>query len=247
MNKTVLITGSSKRIGAAIAQKFALSSWNVIVHYNKSKRDALNLIKELNKPHSRIEVLQADLCDSKKRKSLLKEAFTLFSHIDLLINNASYFKYDDALDINNKIWDRAIETNLKAPIDLSTYYYKSIKKKGCIINIIDNKILNPNPDFFSYTVSKFGLEGATKLLAMRFAPKIRVFGIAPGITLQSGDQTIQNFKKVHNNNPLNSGATPEEIADTCVFLEKIQSMTGFTIPIDGGHSMYNYGKDIQYT
>ena len=110
-----------------------------------------------------------------------------------------------------------------------------------------NKILNPNPDFFSYTVSKFGLEGATKLLAMRFAPKIRVFGIAPGITLQSGDQTIQNFKKVHNNTPLNSGATPEEIAATCVFLEKIQSMTGFTIPIDGGHSMYNYGKDIQYT
>ena len=66
---------------------------------------------------------------SKQRKSLLKEAFTLFNHIDLLINNASYFKYDDALDINNKIWDRAIETNLKAPIDLSTYYYKSIKKE----------------------------------------------------------------------------------------------------------------------
>jgi NAD(P)-dependent dehydrogenase (short-subunit alcohol dehydrogenase family) len=247
MNKTVLITGSSKRIGGAIAAKFALSSWNVIIHYNKSKRDALNLFKKLNNHDSRIEVLKADLCDARQRKNLLRDAFKLFNHIDLLINNASYFKYDDALDINNKIWDRAIETNLKAPIDLSTHYYKSIKKKGCIINIIDNKILNLNPDFFSYTVSKFGLEGATKLLAMKFAPKIRVFGIAPGITLQSGDQTTLNFKKVHNKNPLNSGATPEEIADTCIFFEKVKSITGFTIPIDGGHSMYNYGKDIQYT
>ena len=234
----ILLTGGSRGIGRALLNIFLEDGSEV--HVISRKFDD-------NQSDPNLIFHSLDLTNTGRVNEFAENFIESYGIPDLLINNASYFKYDDVLDINNKIWDKAIETNLKAPIDLSTYYYKSIKKKGCIINIIDNKILNPNPDFFSYTVSKFGLEGATKLLAMRFAPKIRVFGIAPGITLQSGDQTIQNFKKVHNNNPLNSGATPEEIADTCVFLEKIQSMTGFTIPIDGGHSMYNYGKDIQYT
>jgi len=235
-----LVTGGSKRIGKAICRKLASKDNNVIIHYNKSGKEAATLCKQLNK-NNKIEsiTVQADLNNPneiKKIFSLLKKKYII---IDCLINNASTFNYDNLKKITNKSWNKHIIPNLYSPLILSKEFAKHLPSniKGNIINIIDQRVLNLTPHFLSYTVSKSGLWTITKTLALELAPQIRVNAIGPGPTIKSKFQTEEDFKLQCQLLPLQSGAKPEEIAETILFILKVKSITGQIIALDGGQHL----------
>ncbi|MBF96962.1 MAG: Glucose 1-dehydrogenase 4 [Alphaproteobacteria bacterium MarineAlpha9_Bin4] len=235
-----LVTGGSKRIGKAISRKLASENKNVIIHYNKSKKEAVNLCKELSKNNEIISIsIHADLNEPKeiiKIFNFLKKKSII---VNCLINNASSFNYDNLSQVTNSSWNKHINPNLYAPIILSKEFAKKLPKgiTGNIINIIDQRVLNLTPHFLSYTVSKSGLWTVTKTLALELAPKIRVNAIGPGPTIKSKFQTEKEFKFQCKSLPLQYGAKPEEVAETVLFLLKVKSITGQLIALDGGQHL----------
>ena len=235
-----LVTGGSKRIGKAICKKLASKDNNVIIHYNKSRKEAVTLCKELNKNNKITSItVQADLNnpnDIKNIFSLLKKKSII---INCLINNASAFNYDNLKKITTKSWNEHIIPNLYSPLILSKEFAKNLPSniRGNIINIIDQRVLNLTPHFLSYTVSKSGLWTITKTLALELAPQIRVNAIGPGPTIKSKFQTDEDFKLQCQSLPLQSGAKPEEVAETILFLLKVKSITGQIIALDGGQHL----------
>ncbi len=235
-----LVTGGSKRIGKSIVKKLASENSNVIIHYNKSRKEALALCKELKKNTNVISMaIQADLnkpYQVKKIFSILKKKSIV---IDCLINNASTFDYDNLKKMTLNSWNNHIVPNLYAPLMLSKEFAEAlpINKNGNIINIIDQRVLNLTPHFLSYSVSKSGLWTITKTLALELAPKIRVNAIGPGPTIKSKLQTEKEFSLQCKSLPLQQGATPDQVAETISFLLKVKSITGQIIALDGGQHL----------
>ena len=235
-----LITGGSKRIGKSISKKLASENKNIVVHYNKSRKDALALCKELNKNKNIISMaIQADLNKPNQVKNIFSVLKKKSIIIDCLINNASAFNYDNLQKLTSHSWNNHIVPNLYAPLILSKEFTKALppKKSGNILNIIDQRVLNLTPHFLSYTVSKSGLWTITKTLALELAPKIRVNAIGPGPTIKSKFQTENEFKLQCKSLPLKHGATPEQVAETISFLLKVESITGQIIALDGGQHL----------
>ena len=182
-NKTVLITGSSKRVGRSIAMKLAERGFNVAIHYNKSSKESYSLQKELKKYNVKVKTFQLDLQKTDKIKVFFKKVVNYFGEVNILINNASTFEFDSIKNATIKSYDKHLDVNLKAPFFLSKYFVEARgKKKGNIINILDQRVMNTTPYFTSYTISKSALLTLTRSLALSLAPKIRVNAIAPGPT-----------------------------------------------------------------
>ena len=164
------------------------------------------------------------------------------------MNNASVFEFDEINSLKTVEWDSMHAANLRAPILLSRDFSRLLPDgvEGNIINLLDQKIANLNPDFFSYTISKAGLEAATHTLAMALAPRIRVNAVAPGLTLVSGDQTPENFTQAHRMTPLGRAGKLDDIVAAVLFLLNTQSVTGQTIFIDGGQRLMPLDRDVMY-
>jgi NAD(P)-dependent dehydrogenase (short-subunit alcohol dehydrogenase family) len=246
--KGVLITGAAKRIGAEIARSLAAAGWHVLVHYHSSQAVAEQLRASIEERGGRATLLQADLGNADERARLIQSAFAACPKLEALINNASVFKYD-AWD--NIAWDNlahSFEVNAVAPLHLSQQFALALGKDvtGCIINMLDNKIFAPNPDYLSYSTSKFALYGIMQMLARALAPHVRVCGIAPGITLVSGEQAAANFAVAHTLNPLGKGCTPEQIAGAARFILDTPSYNGQVITIDGGEVLAPHGRDVAF-
>ena len=189
-NKTVLITGSSKRIGRSIALKLAEKGFNIAIHYNKSRKESDSLQKELEIYKIKVKTFKLDLQKTNRIKPFFKSIVNYFGEINVLINNASTFEFDSIKSSTINSYDKHLDVNLKAPFFLSKYFVEAIgKKKGNIINILDQRVMNTTPYFTSYTISKSALLTLTRSLALSLAPKIRVNAIAPGPTLKSIRQT----------------------------------------------------------
>ncbi len=235
-----LITGASKRIGKSISKKLADENKNIIVHYNKSKKEAFELCKELNKNKKNIFMpIPADLNQPKQVKDIFNTLKKKSIIVDCLINNASTFNYDNLKKVTANSWNNHINPNLYAPLILSQEFYKALpsNKRGNIINILDQRVLNLTPHFLSYTVSKSGLWTLTKMLALELAPRIRVNAIGPGPTIKSKFQSDKEFNMQCKSLPLQEGASPEQVAETVSFLLKIKSITGQMIALDGGQHL----------
>ena len=246
--RTVLITGAAVRVGAAIARALAADGWNTIVHYNGSAPEAEALAAEIAAAGGACRVIQADLKDQEDVESLMDRCVAFFGPLDCLINNASTFYYDDIFSVT---WDSLhdhLSSNLIAPVLLSRDFVRCFRNDGdgCIVNILDQKLTNLNPDFVSYTVGKAGLAALTAMLAMALAGRIRVCGIAPGIALISGKQTPESFEKAWRAPPLNRSTTPEEIAACVQYILSSPSMTGNTIVLDGGENLAGRGRDVAF-
>ena len=239
LKKTILITGGAKRIGANIAEVLVKNNYNVIIHFNKSRQEAVNLCKKLNKKEKVAYPIQGNLMFEKEVKAVFSDAYKKLSPITGLINNASTFKYDNLKTVSNKNWDYHINPNLKAPVMLSKYFVNFLPKntRGNIINIIDQRVMNLTPHFFSYTVSKSALWTITKTMALELAPNIRVNAIGPGPTLKSTFQTDKEFKKQCKSMPLQVGTSPNEISSAVLFLLSIDSITGQLLILDGGQHL----------
>lgn len=246
--KRILITGGGRRIGRALALGFGAAGWHVIVHHNASRNEAEAVVGTITGEGGSAETVQADLARPAAAKEMLA-GLLAGGAIDGLINNAAAFKYDAPEDIDEAFWDHAMATNLRAPVQLSSIYCRAVRERGdqgLIINILDNKLFALNPDFFSYTVSKAALLAATKMMAMAFAPAVRVCAIAPGITLQSGRQTRESFEKAHRMNPLGRGCTPADIVGAAIFIAETACMTGQVVTLDGGQSLMRLPRDVAF-
>jgi NAD(P)-dependent dehydrogenase (short-subunit alcohol dehydrogenase family) len=243
--KKIIITGAATRIGAAIAKSLANFNIKILLHYNKSYSEVKKLKMMLEEFGAEIFLIKADLNKTNETKKIIPYAYKTMKGIDCLINNASIFENDNIEKFDEKGFDKHLNTNLKSPSLLSRDFFKYIKKnKGNIINIIDQRIFKLTPHFFSYTLSKTGLETLTKVSAMKFAPCVRVNAIAPGPTLKNKRQTEKHFKKQWQATLLKKKVDTENICSTIKFLIKNDNITGHIVPVDSGQSMAWLTPDI---
>ena len=241
MNKTIFITGAAKRIGKEIALTFKELGWNIIIHYNSSKKDADDLADQINKdnPNS-AKTVQGNLDIKEDVQRILSEVSETFPSIDVLVNNASTFYPTPIDEISEDHWDKLIGSNLKGPLFLIQGLKKQLQaSKGSIINITDTNLSKGVPNFSIYSAAKAGLEAITKGLARELAPDIKVNAIAPGAMLEPPDVTWteEQKNKVIENIPLNRMGSEKDIADAVSFLARSEYITGQIIKVDGGRSL----------
>ena len=241
MNKTVFITGAAKRIGKEIALSFKELGWNIIIHYNSSKEDALNLAKEINNANKNTAItVQGNLDVKEDVNAIIKEVLDAFPSIDLLINNASTFYPTPIDDISEEHWEKLVGSNLKGPLFLIQGLKQKLKEsKGSIINITDTNLSKGVANYSIYSAAKAGLESITKGLARELAPEIKANAIAPGAMLEPPDVTWteEQKSKVIESIPLKRMGSEKDIAEAVNFLAHSQYITGQIIKVDGGRSL----------
>jgi len=237
--RNVLITGGARRIGRSITAGLASAGWNVVLHYRRSGDEADAFLNELEQHGVRVVSLAADLRDEGQVLSLFDRASNALGPITALINNASIFEEDTVQTVTRESWDGHMEVNLRAPFVLSQQLAARLPdgEMGSIINIIDQRVWNPTPEFTSYTLSKMGLWGATQVLAKSLAPRVRVNAIGPGPTLKSVHQTDDEFAAEVDMAPLKRDVTPEDISRGVQFILDSPTMTGQMIALDSGQHM----------
>lgn len=250
--KTALVTGGAKRIGRAIALALAERGWDVVVHYGQSEADALIVVQEILDSGRRAVAIQCDLTNEAAVKSLLALANLAIgpesAPITCVVNNASKFEHDSAADFSMGVLDAHMHANLVAPILLAQALHAltPVDGRAVVINLLDQKLFNPNPDFFSYTLSKAALHSATTMLAQALAPALRVVGVAPGITLISANQTAEGFTKAHSHTPLGRSSTENDIAAAVCFAAESPAITGTTLLVDGGQHLFPSQRDVMF-
>ena len=249
MTKTALITGAAKRIGKGIALALAGEGYDIAVHFSESKIDAQNLREQLEHFGIKAACLEADLMDDQQISSLVERACDkLGNELTLLINNASIFEEDSLKTMTLESWDRHIFTNLKAPAFLSKTFANQVSRcaldqnsellsKSNIINIIDQKVLNMNPNFLTYTLAKSGLWNLTRLSAQALGPEIRVNAIGPGPVLKASHQSEEHFHKQRKDTILGRGSDVDEICNAIRFILVSPGFTGQMLSIDGGEHL----------
>jgi len=241
----IIITGAATRIGAAIAKKLSGLGVEIVIHYNKSKTNAVKLQKELIKNKTKVYLVKGDLSKEKDLKKIIKFAKSKMKYFDCLINNASLFENDNLKNFTSKGWDAHLDVNLKAPAYLTKEFAKNTKgKNNNIINIIDQRVFKLTPFFTSYTLSKTGLYTLTKTSAMSLAPNIRVNGIAPGPTIKNKRQSDKHFKKQYLATPLKQQVNVKDICSAVDFFIKNRSTTGQVLAIDSGQNLNWQTADI---
>ena len=245
---TVLITGAARRIGAVTARALAADGWKVLAHYHRSQREAETLANEIRAEGGACETVPADLSKREDIESLVPGCIAAYGPLDCLINNAATFINDSIANVTWETLEAHMVPNLAAPLLLSRDFADNYGDRtgGCIINLLDQKVANLNPDFLSYTVSKVALSGLTQMLAMAFRERIRVCGVAPGVTLISGKQTEESFAKAWRATPLGRSSTPEQIVDCIRFILTTPSYNGQTIFLDGGESLQKRARDVAF-
>ena len=240
-NRTVLITGAAKNIGATIAKELHSSGMKIIIHYNHSQKEATKLVDELNdlRENSAIKI-QADLKKKECYSMLINAALDFTGKIDVLINNASAFYPTPLNDINEKNWNELININLKAPLFISKLAAESLKENnGCIINITDIHASNPLINHAIYCISKAGLIILTKSLAKELAPNIRVNAISPGAITWPDGMDSKTKENIINQTVLKKMGNAEDIAKTVIFLiEDASYITGQILNVDGGKTLF---------
>jgi NAD(P)-dependent dehydrogenase (short-subunit alcohol dehydrogenase family) len=237
--KTVLVTGGAKRLGRAIALHLGAAGWSVAVHYNVSQGDAEETVAALHTKGVHAAALNADLSMEEDSQRLIARANKAVGPLTALVNNASVFESDTIATLTRESWDKHMETNLRAPIVLAQNFAEQLPDgaEGAIVNLLDQRLLKPTPQFLSYGVSKAGLHWLTVTLAQALAPRIRVNAVAPGPTLRNARQSEAHFKKQQASTILGRGATPEDVAAATHYLIESRAVTGQMIAVDGGQHL----------
>jgi len=238
----ILVTGGAKRLGAAIARRLAADGHAVVIHYGRSGEAAAALAEEVGAAGT----VQGDLAAVEAAGDLFARAVEVAGGaIDGLVNSASLFEFDSPAAIDAGLAARLYAVNCTMPV-LLAQALAAQGAGGAVVNILDQKLANPNPDFFSYTLSKAALAEATVLMAQAHAPAVRVNAVAPGLTLPSGDQTPAQFAAVASANLLRHPVGAERVADAVAWLLGAQSVTGQTVFVDCGQRFVKSARDVMF-
>lgn len=243
-NGAALVTGGAKRIGRAICLELARAGFDIAIHHRASKDEAAGLAREIEDVGRRAVALSADLTDAVETHALIGRAVEALGPLSVLVNNASVFA-DDRLDtITGESWNAHLDTNLRAPVLLAQTFARQAPEGSAIVNILDQRVLKPDPRFFSYGLSKAALWHATRTMAQALTPRIRVNGVGPGPTLPSVHQTAEEFEAEARAVPLARAGSPEAVAATVRWLVDAELVTGQMIAVDGGQHLAWQTPDI---
>jgi len=236
MTKAALVTGGARRIGRAITLALAEAGYAVVIHANRARAEADKLHGEIVQSGGKAAVVHADLADHSQVAALVPAATKAIGPITLLVNNAAMFEPDEIGRLGRALWDRQFAANLRAPVFLAEAFAAQALAGGdaSIVNVLDQRVLKPTPQFVSYALAKSGLHTATRMLAQALAPNVRVNAVAPGPTFASQRQRPEDFARQAATLPLGRGPSAEEIAAAVVFLSQARSTTGQTLAVDGG-------------
>jgi len=247
VSRAILITGAGARVGAHFAKGLAADGWHVAVHYNRSKTGAQALVTSIKDAGGHAAVVQANLADPQENDTLIaRSAAALGAPLTALINNASTFTPDTADNFTRETYDFHMEINLRAPLILTQKLAEQLpaKTSGVVINMIDQRVLKPNPTFFTYSTAKAALFWATKTQAQSYAPRLRVNGIGPGPTLASIHQQPGEFDAEAAATPLGYASSPDSLLEGLRYLLGAKSVTGQMIAIDSGQHLTWRTPDI---
>jgi len=248
----VLVTGAARRLGRAIALDLAAHGFDVAVHHRGPADEALHTVAELQALGARAQPFAAELGDEAACRALLPAVAAHFGQVDAVVNNASTFEYDAPASFTMASMERHWRANTAPAVLLAQALHAHLAasgdagRRGCVVNLLDQKLWNPNPDYFSYTLSKAALQAATVMLAQALAPTVRVCGVAPGVTLVSGPMTDGEFTQAHALTPLGRSSTPEDIARTVRFMIESPAITGTTFLVDGGQHLQAQARDVMF-
>ena len=245
--KVVLVTGAARRLGREIALGLAAGGWQVAVHYRNSEADAIKTVADCAGITSAAAAFYADLSDEASVRGLLPDVIARFGRVDAVVNSASTFEHDDAASFSFAALDKHLHSNAGAAIVLAQALHAHVAARhatGAVVNLLDQKLWNQNPDFFSYTLSKAALEAAGTMLALALAPQVRVVGVAPGLTLTSHLLKDEQFEALHKLSPLGRSSTPADVAATVKFALENASITGTTLLVDGGQHLMKFERDF---
>ena len=261
--RTVLVTGSAKRLGREIALALAGAGWQVAVHYRDSLEEATRTSAECTRLSGNSAVFRANLGNEAAVRNLVPRVVAHFGHLDALVNSASTFEHDTATSFSFAAMDKHMRSNAGAAILLAQALHQHLVERdnrtaadqsgdsaapalrlGAVVNLLDQKLWNQNPDFMSYTLSKAALEAANTMLALALAPRVRVVGVAPGLTLTSPMLTPEQFAARHKMALLGQSSTAQDVASTVRFALENQSITGTTLLVDGGQHLMRFERDF---
>lgn len=240
MSRAILITGAGARVGRYLAKGLAADGWDIAIHYNRSKQGAEDLAAAISEQGGKAAIVQGNLFVPQDLDSLIARASdALDKPLNALINNASTFEDDRAGDFTRASYDYHMDVNLRAPVVLTQKLAALLPKgkTGCVINMIDQRVLSPDPTFFTYAMSKSALHWATKTLAQSLAPHIRVNAIGPGPTLKNHRQSDADFAGEAASTLLGTGSPPESLLEAARYLLSATSVTGQMIAVDGGQHL----------
>lgn len=250
--RTVLVTGAAKRLGREIALALARAGWQVAVHYRDSVEDARRTSLECTEISGNSASFRTNLGNEAAVRNLVPRVIAHFGHLDAVVNSASTFEHDDAASFSFAAMDKHMRSNAGAAILLAQALHSHVQERrtagqaarGAVVNLLDQKLWNQNPDFMSYTLSKASLEAANTMLALALAPHVRVVGVAPGLTLTSNLLTDAQFQARHKMALLEHSSTPQDVAAAVRFALDNQSITGTTLVVDGGQHLMRFERDF---
>jgi NAD(P)-dependent dehydrogenase (short-subunit alcohol dehydrogenase family) len=248
--RLVLVTGAARRLGRAIALELAAHGWNVAVHYHRSREDAQATVASLRDAGARADAFDADLMDEAACEALVPAVVQRMGPLHAVVNNASLFEHDDVGSVRYDGLARHWRTNTASAIVLARALHAHRRTApggdACVVNLLDQKLFNPNPDHLSYTLSKAALQAATPLLAQALAPLLRVCGVAPGLTLEGPQIDAQRLAALKAQGLLAHGVEPADVAHAVRFVLENPSITGSTVLVDAGSHLTRRSRDFAF-
>jgi len=251
--RLVLVTGAARRLGRAIALELAAHGWNVAVHYRRSRAEAHETVGALRALGAQAEAFGADLADEAQCEALLPQVVQRMGPLSALVNNASLFEHDDVATLRYETLARHWRSNAAPAIVLARALHAhrtqgaAADGDACVVNLLDEKLFNPNPDHLSYTLSKAALHAATPLLARALAPALRVCGVAPGLTLEGPSIDPLRLAALKSQSPLAHGVEARDVAHAVRFALENPAITGSTLLIDAGSHLMPRERDFAFT
>ncbi|MDE1984978.1 MAG: SDR family oxidoreductase [Alphaproteobacteria bacterium] len=244
--KTVLVTGAAKRLGRAIVLDLARHGWTIALHYHASEKEARATAADAATNGVKVALLKADLSRESETAALVERAAAEIGPLTALVNSASLFENDSWYSVTRESWDAHMETNLRAPFVLSQAFARQVPRDGhgAIVNIIDQRVLKPTPQFLSYSLSKAGLKWLTTTLAQALAPRVRVNAVGPGPTIINARQSQADFARQREATVLGRGAEPQDVCDGVRYLLEASAVTGQMIAVDGGQHLIWQTPDV---
>lgn len=249
--RLALVTGGAKRIGRGVALELARRGYGVLIHYRASADDAKQVARECEDQGAPfVATLHADISSPSDRAGFISRARAIApTSIELLVNSASAFEYDDPMSFTADSLQMHVATNFVAPVEFTMQLHASSSAaavRAHSIVLLDQKVFNLNTDYTSYTIAKIACHSSVRFLAQCCAPWVRVNGIAPGLTLVSGDMTTQQFGQAHGVAALGKSSTVDDIASAVVMFDQASAVTGQTIAVDGGQHLIPRARDVAF-